>query len=86
MELTMTKGFCELNEKELAETDGGFIGTIIVVGVCVGVGYVNYRTCQYIANYATYEQDVSRINTYNQTVTSNNRPDLVRSYPEKPTW
>ncbi len=86
MDNVMTKGFCELNEKELSETDGGVIGAIIVAGVCIGLGYVNYRTCQYIANTADYEQAVSGINAYNQTVTSGGRPDLVKPYPDKPTW
>ena len=68
--------FSEINEEELMNTDGGLI---LINPVIV-------RTAAYLVNCYNYNMQVSEINGYNDTVTSNGRPDLVKSYPEKPTW
>lgn len=61
MENIMTNGFCELNEQEMMETEGGLIGLAIAVGVaaaiplaidigCAIVGTINYAQAA-VTNY-----------------------------------
>lgn len=80
MELTMTNnfGFCELNENEKNQIDGGFFPTVPI--------YLGVRTGIYLGNMYNYNMQVSSINGYNDTVISAGRSDLVKSYPEKPRW
>ena len=81
MELTMTNsfGFCELNEQETMAVDGGSI-------VIFPINYPAVRIGMYLGQMIAYNVKVSEINGYNETVTSNNRPDLVKPYPPKPTF
>ncbi|MBQ5318900.1 MAG: hypothetical protein J6K17_07380 [Oscillospiraceae bacterium] len=83
MELTMINsfGFCELNEQETRAVDGG--------GLWIQPNYTLYlanRTARYIVNTYNYNMAVSQINGYNDTVTASGHSELIKSYPEKPTW
>lgn len=81
MELTMTNTFSfrELNENEIMEIDGGSV-------VIFPINYTAVRLGRYVGQMIAYNVKVSEINGYNETVTSNNRPDLVKPYPPKPTF
>ena len=83
MELTMTNnfGFCELNEQETMAVDGGGLWIYPIYP-----SYLATRTAIYIVNKYNYNIAVAQINGYNDTVTANGHPELVKSYPEKPTW
>lgn len=77
MELTMTNsfGFCEMSETEMMATDGGSI-----------ILNPSVRFSIYVSKMIAYNIAVSEINGYNNTVTNNDRPDLVKPYPPKPTF
>ena len=77
MEMVLSNGFCEMDQEEVISTDGGLI---------ILPQYIGYRTGVYLRNLIEYNMQVAEINGYNDTVTSNGRADLVKSYPEKPTW
>lgn len=81
MELTMTNTFSfrELNENEIMEIDGGSV-------VIFPINYPTVRIGMYLGQMIAYNVKVSEINGYNETVTSNNRPDLVKPYPPKRTF
>ncbi len=80
MELTMTNsfGFCELDENEKNQIDGGLL--------FITPNYFGIRTGIYIVRTYNYNMQVSYINGYNDTVVGAGRPDLIKSYPEKPRW
>lgn len=67
--------FAELKNDEIFDTYGGNVNA-----------YLGARTGIYLANLIMYNIQVAEINGYNDTVTSNGRPDLIKDYPEKPTW
>ena len=67
--------FSELKNDEIFDTYGGNVNS-----------YLGARTGIYLANLIMYNIRVAEINGYNDTVTSNGRPDLIKDYPEKPTW
>lgn len=76
MELTITNsfGFCELDQNELENTDGGLVFEIIST-----VSLVAYAVDTY-----NYYKETKYVASYNDTVTANNRYDLVKSNPSKP--
>ena len=67
---------CEMNREEMLDIEGGFILNT----------YISIRSIVYQVNMYNYNMEVAEINGYNDTVTNNGRSDLVKSYPEKPTW
>ncbi len=75
MELTMTKGFCELNENEKYETDGGLLALYSFVNSTV-----------YCYDYYNYRKEVNYVNGYNITVADAGRSDLAKPSPEEPKY
>ena len=59
MEKVMTNGFCELNEKEMMETEGGLIGEI-VIGATLGFSAGMISTCL-INHYTNQETSVTYV-------------------------
>ena len=84
MEMVLSSGFCELEEEEVLSMEGGSILPFILP--INPIADPISRTARYIVNVINYNIEVSNISGYNDTVTSNGRADLVKSYPEKPTW
>ena len=76
MELTMTNsfGFCELNQNELENTDGG-----LIIEIISSVNFIAYAVDTY-----NYYKETKYVTSYNETVTANNRYDLVKPNPSKP--
>lgn len=80
MNMITNNCFIELTTEEQLVQDGG------VVLVPTYTGPVTNRLSFYIVQNIVYNIQCSYINSYNDTVTSNGRTDLVKPYPEKPTW
>ncbi|GEM_PF-1961526 len=90
MEMTMTKGFCELNEQEMCETEGGcWWVPLVVVGV-VGAVLIyepmaqtvdsgNRRVAQIDANSSGQPVTIHQISIWNN-ISGNG---TYTAYPEK---
>ncbi len=59
MNNVMTNGFCELNEQEMMETEGGLIGEI-VIGATLGFSTGMISTCIY-NHYTNQETSLSDV-------------------------
>ena len=73
--MVLCERFDEIGQDELQQTEGGHCYPEII-----------RRIGAYIVNKINYNIDVSYINGYNDTVTSNGRTDLVKPYPEEPQF
>ena len=70
MENVMTNGFCELNEQEMINFDGG--------------GFIDMSCMMYAVDMYNYYKDTKYTASYNETVIAGGRNDLVKESPSKP--
>ncbi len=76
MDNVMTKGFCELNEQQICEIDGGLLLEV----------YSLVNSTVYLYDYYNYRKEVNFISGYNTTVANAGRYDLAKPSPEEPKY